>query len=133
MRMSKPAPVKKLSSGKVSLLERRKQTITSLPQIKEFKNPVKSLKDGVYDIRPNDPSMTCETGGIELDQKISAFLEEENVYPVLLNQYVKDLQQYKLAKWASEKRSPMFEEDHAMTEQATPPAPKNLKSANEYE
>ena len=113
-------PVKKHSSSKVSLLERRKQTITSLPLSREFRNPVESLKEGGYDIRSNDLSAIGDFEELQFDQKITAFLEEENVRPVLLNQYMKDLQQYELTRRPSVKGSLVSGGDYAMTENETP-------------
>ena len=120
MKNKRLVPVKKISSSKVSLLERRKKTMISLPLSRESRNPIDSLKEGVYDIRSNDLSSTGEFEELQFDQKITAFLEEENVRPVLLNQYMKDLQQYKLTSLTSVKEAQMSGGDHAMTENETP-------------
>ena len=104
----------------MSLLERRKLKINSLPLtlIQEHRNPVESLRQGAYDIRSTELS---NINAVEdVDQKIAAFLEEEDVRPILLNQYIKDLHHYKLMQATPLKSTALVRDDAPSTQWETP-------------
>ena len=81
-------------------------------KLSEERNPMQTLREGGYDIHPNNvviDDVKVEPNSAEY--QIATFLEAEGVTPVLLQQYLKDLNRYNMSKMQSVTRIAHSEED----------------------
>ena len=90
---------KSSTSSKMSLLERRKQKLGSTKltiEITEQRSPIDMLKEGIYDVKSSGlRNPACSLGGSDMENTILAFLRDEEIRPVNVSQYLKDVIRYK--------------------------------------
>ena len=72
-----------------------KLSVTPLKVVSERRDPVKQLKEGKFDIKSDGLCVQDESGDVDdLESRITAFINKEEVRPVSLNLYFKAQQLY---------------------------------------